>query len=145
MTFIRFASDQYDLPVFAVTDPTYTALGSWITGDISVHFRVCLDALADVDDLAKGRPVEPWGSEHYDVAIDANGIRFSNRFVDESGSYSLRDLTEALEEYWRFLASQPEDPDLVRQYWPDLPRWQAELLLWEQRRERQHPYRGRLF
>jgi hypothetical protein len=145
MSLIRFSLDQYNLPVFQASDPKYRALGVWLILDVSVDYDVCLDALADVDDISRGRPVEHWDSEHFEVAINTNGITFDNYHVDESGSYSLDELRSALEEYWRFLVARPEEPGVVRPYWPDLPLWQADLLLWEQRNERKHPYRGRLF
>ena len=145
MSLIRFSLDQYNLPVFHVADSKYRALGAWLIIDISVDYDVCLDALADVEDISHERPVEHWDSEHFEVAIGADGIRFDNYHVDESGSYNLAELREALEDYWRFLVTRPEKPGLVRQYWTDLPLWQADLLLWEQRHERKHPYRGGLF
>jgi hypothetical protein len=144
MTFISFSLDRYNLPVFEVTDRRYTALGAWIIGDISVYFRVCLDALAAVDDAASGRPVEPWGSDHYDVSIDADGLRLRNLHSGEIADYPLQEARAALEEYWRFLVARPEKPGLVRSYWPDLPKWHADVLLWEQTWNRRHPYHGRL-
>jgi hypothetical protein len=50
----------------------------------------------------------------------------------------------AIEDSWRFLVAQPERP-AIRAYRPDLPEWQADLLRWEEKRGRPHPYRGRLF
>jgi hypothetical protein len=50
----------------------------------------------------------------------------------------------AIEDYWRFLVAQPERP-AVREYRPDFPEWQADLLRWEEKWGRTHPYRGRLF
>ncbi|GIF45597.1 hypothetical protein DFJ67_0769 [Asanoa ferruginea] len=145
MSFISFSLDRYNLPLFDVTDARYTALGAWIIGDISVYMRVCLDALAAVDDAASGRPVEPWGSDHYEVTIDANGLRFTNLHAGERGDYPLAEARPAIEEYWSFLVARPEKPGLVRSYWPELPTWQAELRQWEQTWNRRHPYRGRLF
>ncbi|MEV0713913.1 hypothetical protein [Asanoa sp. NPDC050611] len=145
MSLISFSLDQHNLPVFQVEDPEYRSLGAWLILDISVYYDVCLDALADVDDVGHGQPIDQWDSEHFDVTINAAGITFVNYHVDESGSYSLADFRDALENYWRFLVSRPETPGIVRQYWPDLPLWQADLLQWEQRNGRPHPYRGRLF
>ncbi|GIF73262.1 hypothetical protein [Asanoa siamensis] len=145
MSLISFSLDRYNLPLFEAADARHTALGSWITGDISVYFPVCLDALAAVDDAANGRPVEPWSSDNYHVSIDANGLRFNSPYSSQEGDYPLSEVRPVLEDYWRFLVARPENPDLVRPYWPELPEWQAELLLWEQTWERRHPYRGRLF
>ena len=144
MTLISFSLDRYNLPLFNVDNPRYTALGAWIIGDVSVHFGVCLDALAAVDDAANRRPVEPWESEHYQVLIGADGLRLRNRHSGEVASYPLSEAREALEEYWSFLVARPEKPGLVRSYRPDLPRWEADLALWEQTWNRRHPYRGTL-
>jgi hypothetical protein len=148
VSFIRFSVDQqYRLPLFDVDDQKYRALGAWLIADISKHMLVCLDALAMIDDVANGRPpFEVWSSENYDVAFTPQGLTFSNLWLDgEGGHYSVNEVREALEAYWRFLSSQPEDRNLVREYRPDLPEWQADLLRWEEKWERPHPYRGRLF
>ncbi len=42
------------------------------------------------------------------------------------------------------VSAQPERP-AVREHRPDLPEWQADLLRWEEKWGRTHPYRGRLF
>ncbi|MFI6783090.1 hypothetical protein [Micromonospora sp. NPDC050276] len=131
-------------------DPThyerYRPLGAWVSSEVGKHFGVVLDALATVDDAAKGGPVEPWTSESYDVTIDAAGIRFRNHYADsEQGEYSLDELRPVLEDYWRFLAAIPETPGAYREYSPELPLPEAEVRLWEQVWGRTHPYRGRLF
>lgn len=124
----------------------YRPLGAWAMSEIGKHLGVVLDGLAMVDDAAAGRPVEPWTSESYDVVIDASGIRFRNHFADsEQGAYSLDELRQVLEDYWRFLAAVPETPGTYREYSPELPLPQAEVLLWEKVWGRPHPYRGRLF
>ena len=147
MSFIKFSKDEQGLSLFHVDDPKYRALGAWIITDISVYMQVALDALAMIDDVSKGdEPFEPWSSEHYDVAFSRQGLKFRNQYVEtEEGEYSLAEAREAIEEYWRFLSSQPENPHLEREYRPDLPQWQADLLQWEEVWERTHPYRGRLF
>ncbi|GGK79614.1 hypothetical protein [Mangrovihabitans endophyticus] len=38
----------------------------------------------------------------------------------------------AIEDYWQFLVAQPQ-PQAIREYCPDLPEWQADLLRWEER------------
>ena len=123
----------------------YRQLGVWATSEIGKHLGVVLDGLATVDDAANGRPVEPWTSESYEVSIDASGLRFRNFFADsEQGEYSLDELRQVLQEYWRFLAAIPEAPGAYREYSPELPLPEAEVRLWEQVWGRDHPYRGRL-
>jgi hypothetical protein len=147
VTSISFAADQYGLPTYQTADPKYQTLGAWLIGDVSNYPLVALDALAMVDEVSKGEePFEPWSSENYDVAITPSGVTINNIWVEsERGQYSLSEVREALESYWRFLASRPENPHLVREYRPDLPTWEADLLSWEEKWERTHPYRGRLF
>jgi hypothetical protein len=147
LAFITFSLDEFRLPLFEVTDQRYRALGAWLITDISVYHSVCLDALAMVDDVSHGRPIEDeWDSDKYAVSFTAGGVEFQNEWVPgEGGRYTLDEVREAVEAYWRFLVSRPENPDLVREYRPDLPTWQAELVQWEERWGRPHPYRGRLF
>ena len=114
--------------------------------DIGKHLGVVLDGLAMADDAANGRLVEPWTSESYDVTIDASGIRFRNHYAEtEQGEYSLDELRQVLQDYWRFLAAIPEAPGAYREYSPELPLPEAEVRLWEKVWNRTHPYRGRLF
>jgi len=146
MSFISFSLTNEGFPIFAVEDQRYRALGAWAVVDISLLMGVCLDALAMVDDVSTGRPAEPWSSEHYDLTLTTQGVTFSNYWADdEQGHYSLPEFRETVENYWSFLASRPEDPAIVRDFWPELPAAQAEVKLWEQTWQRQHPYRGRLF
>jgi len=146
MSFVRFHLVDGGFPSFEVDDQRYRALGAWAIVDISLLMGVCLDALALVDDVANGRPAQPWSSEHYDLTLTSDGVTFSNRWSEEEhGHYSLAEFRETVERYWEFLANLREDPDMVREYWPELPQWHAELLLWEKTWQRQHPYRGRLF
>ncbi|MEV4622705.1 hypothetical protein AB0J74_28830 [Asanoa sp. NPDC049573] len=146
MSFIRFHLSDLGTPRFEVDDQRYRALGAWAIIDMSLLMGACLDALAMVDDVAAGRPAEPWESEHYRLALTKDGVTFSNYWSeDERGQYSLLEFREVVEIYWTFLASRPETPGVVRDYWPDLPRPEAEVLLWEETWQRRHPYRGRLF
>ncbi|MFI7279999.1 hypothetical protein ACIBOV_07000 [Micromonospora chersina] len=147
MSFISFALDQYRLPVFEVDDLRYQPLGGWIITDISRDMLACLDALAMADDVTNGRaPFEPWSSENYEVSFTPDGFVFRNEWVEgDEARYSVPEIREALETYWHFLAALPERRQLVREYHPELPEWQADLLRWEEKWGRPHPYRGRLF
>lgn len=146
MSFIRFSLDQFNLPLFQVDDKRYETLGAWLISDVSRYFLVCLDGLAMVDDVANGRPpFEEWSSENYDVSFAPERVSFRNLWLeDQHGEYAVDEVREALESYWRFLVSLPER-QLIREYRPDLPEWQASLLRWEEKWGRTHPYRGRLF
>ncbi|MFF5262621.1 hypothetical protein ACFY4C_27125 [Actinomadura viridis] len=149
MALVYFFLNENGRPRFRTVpegDEKYRALGAWMIGEMGTHLGVCLDALANVDDAAAGRPVEPWSSESFDTTISASGIRFRNFYaVQECGAYTLDELRSVVEDYWRFLCAIPEPPGAYREYWPELPRPEAEVLLWERVWKRRHPYRGRLF
>ena len=141
-----FSLDQYRLPVAEVDDERYRRLVNWMITDVSVHPQVALDALAMIDDVANGRPpFEEWSSENYEVSFTSDGLTFQNVWLPhDNGNYTVEEARQAFEEYWRFLVSLP-DRGLIREYRPDLPEWQADLLMWEETWGRAHPYRGRLF
>src|SRR5262249_7351943 len=104
-------------------------------------------ALAMLSEVSAGQPpFEPWDSENYTVRFASTGVSIQNDWVEhEHGEFSVADVREAVEDYWRFLESLPENPNLVREYRPDLPESQAALLRWEEKWDRTHPYRGSLF
>jgi len=62
-----------------------------------------------------------------------------------AATYPIDEVREALEGYWRFMASLPDNHRIRREYRPDLPEWQAALLYREDRHGRPHPYGDRLF
>jgi hypothetical protein len=142
----RFSLDQYRLPIADVDDERYRPLAGWMITDISNRALVALDALAMIDDVANGRPpFEEWSSENYEVSVTPQGFTFQNLWLpDDNGRYTVDEAREAFEEYWHFLVSLP-DRGLIREYRPDLPEWQADLLRWEEKWGLTHPYRGRLF
>lgn len=148
MGFMSFSLDQLNLPLYQAEDEKYRPLGTWIIGDISIYKIVCLDALAMLADVSAGRPpFVPWDSENYTVNFAPTGVSIQNNWVEgELGAtFTIAEVREAVEDYWRFLASIPENPDLAREYRPDLPEWQADLLRWEEKWSRRHPYHGVLF
>ncbi|MDG4820621.1 hypothetical protein O7635_01990 [Asanoa sp. WMMD1127] len=146
MSFVDFHLTSEGFPTFDLEDQRYRALAAWAVIDISLLMGVCLDALAMVDDIANGRPAEPWSSEHYDLTLTPDGVNFSNYWADdENGEYTFSEFREVVERYWVFLANRPEEPFMQREYWPDLPAPEAEVRLWEKTWNRPHPYRGRLF
>ena len=144
---MSFSLDRYRLPLCSADDGKYQPLGAWIITDISVYKGACLDALAMIADLSAGRPpVEEWSSENYTVHFAPEGVRLQCDWVEqERGVFTLAEVREAVEAYWRFLVSIPDNPALIREYRPDLPEWQAYLLQWEETWQRSHPYRGVLF
>ncbi len=136
----------YRRPVYHVEDQRYDLLGEWLTTDIGTFFLVALDALAMADDVAHGRPpFDEWSSENYAVSFTPSALLITNLWVPGAeGEFPAGVAREAIEDYWSFLVGQPER-DVVREYRPDLPEWQANLLRWEEKWGRPHPYRGRLF
>ena len=133
-------------PVYQVEDQRYDLLGEWLTTDLGTFFLVTLDALAMADDAARGEPpFEVWSSENYAVSFTPSALLITNSWVPGAeGEFPADVARAAIEDYWRFLVAQPER-SVVREYRPDLPEWQANLLRWEEKRGRPHPYRGRLF
>lgn len=147
MSSMTFSIDQFELPLYQVDDERYEALGVWLITDISIYFKVCLDALAMIDDVSHGRPpFEEWSSDKFDVRFTPDRVSLQNQWLeDQHGEYPVPEVREVLERYWRFLVSMPERTHLIREYHPELPQWQADLLSWEETWGRPHPYRGRLF
>jgi hypothetical protein len=133
-------------PVYQVEDQRYDLLGEWLTTDLGTFFLVTLDALAMTDDVARGEPpFDEWSSENYAVSFTPSALRIANLWVPGAeGEFPADVARAAIEDYWRFLVAQPER-SVVREYRPDLPEWQANLLRWEEKWGRPHPYRGRFF
>lgn len=143
---MTFSLDDFRLPCCSADDERMQRLGNWITTDVSIYKGVCLDALATVADVEAGRPVEPWDSENYTVDFSDSRVSIQNQWVEmERGEFSIAEVRETVVDYWEFLVAIPDNPDLVREFRPDLPEWQAALLRWEQTWKRPHPYRGTLF
>ena len=136
----------YGLPVYEVEDQRYDLLGQWLTADLDRFFLATLDALAMADDVARGEPpFEQWSSENYAVSFTPSALLITNLWSPGAeGEFPADVARAALEDYWRFLVALPERR-AVREYRPDLPKWQADLLRWEEKWGRTHPYRGRLF
>lgn len=147
MSFISFSLGPYNLPTYHIKDDRYMTLGVWLITDISIYLQTCLDGLAMLDDVIHGRePFEEWSSDKFDVSFRPDGVTLQNLWLeDQHGEYSIEETREALESYWVFLMNTPEDKALIREYHPELPQWQADLLQWEETWGRPHPYRGRLF
>lgn len=137
---------EFRRPVYQVEDQRYDLLGEWLTTDLGTFFLVTLDALAMADDVARGEPpFEQWESENYTVSFTPSALLITNSWVPGAeGEFPAAVARSAIEDYWRFLVAQPER-SVVREYRPDLPEWQANLLRWEEKWGRTHPYRGRLF
>ncbi|MDP9794341.1 hypothetical protein J2S43_002853 [Catenuloplanes nepalensis] len=147
MSDLRFELDpHYNAVNFTTSDERYGPLGVFLISEISTRQGPALDALAVLDDATRGEETEPWDSESYEVTFDEGGLRFQNRFaLDQRAEYTLDEIRPVIESYWRFVSAVPERPGAYREYWPDLPRPEAEVLLWEKTWGRAHPYRGRLF
>lgn len=133
-------------PVYQVEDQRYDLLGEWLTTDLGTFFLVTLDALAMADDVARGEPpFEEWSSENYAVSFTPSALLITKTWVPGAkGEFPADVARAAIEEYWLFLVALPER-SVVREYRPDLPEWQANLVRWEEKWGRAHPYRGRLF
>jgi hypothetical protein len=144
MSFMSFSLDNLTLPLYHAEDGKYQPLGAWIITDISIYKGVCLDALAMIADVSAGRPpFEDWDSENYTVSFTPTEISIQNNWVGhERGIFTVAEVRDAVENYWRFLVGIPDNPHLIREYRPDLPEWQAAVIQWEERWGHPHPYHG---
>ncbi len=133
MTPISFYTDQHGFPAYSTTDERYVALGVWFKMELRDSPYQCLDLLAVINDVASGRTTAGrWEGEAFDVPITAAGVSTHNMITDGNrATYTLQELREAAEDYWRYLAGGP--------------RAQADVEDWERTWGRPHPYRGRLF
>ncbi|MGP3920577.1 hypothetical protein [Nonomuraea sp. 10N515B] len=125
--------------------PGLADLGMWLTFDMGFSFDCCLIALCAVDDALSGRSeTAGYGGNLYDIDMSKETAVFA--YVDDSPptSVPMAAVKSAVEEYWRFLLTLPQGPQMIRTYRPDLPWHLGALLWWEEHRERPHPYRGRL-
>ncbi|MDN3243834.1 hypothetical protein [Glycomyces tritici] len=138
--------DDYFGPVAVDPVEAQQVLAGWICTDIGVPFRILLDALAMIDDVAHGRPpYDEWSSEGYAVAFTPSGVSIRSLHGDRrSATYSVEEVRSALEDFWAFRVRQPERANVRREFRPDLPEWKADLLRWEDTFKQRHPYRGRL-
>jgi hypothetical protein len=146
VSFIRYTlDDQLDRPIFHVDDQRYQVLGAWIMVDVA-YLSAALGALAVIEDIAHdSESADELSGEGYAVAHRPDGLRFSPELATGEATYTIDEVREALEGYWEFMSSLPDNPNLRREYRPDLPEWQAALLYWEERQGRPHPYGDRLF
>lgn len=145
MSLLNFRFDDLFGPVAVDVPNEYQALAAWLSTDVGHDFKACLDALEMVDDALNGRvPEDEWDSEGWSVAFGLDALRLKHRYgEDPEAVYGLQQAREAIEDFWRFLTNLPERK-VKRQFRTDLPEFQADLLQWEDSRQRRHPYRGRI-
>jgi hypothetical protein len=143
---IQYALDQrFKLPIYDVDDERYEVLGAWIMTDVGYHLSGVVAALALIDDVADElAPAEELSGAGYAVAQGSDGLSFRAELARGAATYTVDEVREALEGYWRFLRCLPERPT-IREYRPDLPEWHAALLWWEEDAGRRHPHRDWLF
>ncbi|MFB4269720.1 hypothetical protein [Nonomuraea sp. GTA35] len=135
---IKFRTEAPELPELA-------DLGMWLTFDMGFSFDCCLIALCAVDDVLSGRSeTAGYGGNLYDVDISHLAAVFTHVDGSPPTSCPMSTVKSAVEGYWRFLLTLPENPQVIRSYRPELPSHLAALLWWEEHRERPHPYRGRI-
>lgn len=111
-------------------EPRLKCMGMWLTGDIQSVHEMCLDLLADLEDIAAGRKEgESWEGNAWAAELSPNGVDLQNLWApDLSAHYPLGETRRAAEQYWRVLA---DDPDRSRA-----------VVEWERDNGRQHPYGG---
>ncbi|TDX08400.1 hypothetical protein [Kribbella sp. VKM Ac-2566] len=146
MSFIRYTlDDRFRLPVFWADDHRYQVLGSWIVTDVGHTPSGALAALAVIEDVANEvESAEELSGEGYTVTRLADDLKFTPELASGEAKYTIDEVREALEDYWEFISRLPDNAT-IREYRPDLPGWQAALLMWEEQHGRPHPYGDRLF
>jgi hypothetical protein len=144
---MRFYRDENGSIKYQTNDRALGDLGLWLSFDMGFAYDSCLDALRAVDDTLSGRS-ESGGYEgnDYNVQMNKEFATFSAIYGDGGPPTScpMAAVKSAVEDYWRFLLTLPPNPNVIREYRPDLPPHLASLLQWEESWNRRHPYRGRL-
>jgi len=133
VSFISFYTDESGFPAYRADDNRYVPLGVWFVMELRNSPYQCLDLLALVDDAAAGRSSDgEWEGEAFHCTVTTSGVTVQNTILDDQqGTYSLAEVRQAAEDYWRQL--------------PEPSRIPADLADWERSWNRPHPYRGRLF
>ncbi|MFC4018596.1 hypothetical protein ACFOW4_11680 [Micromonospora sp. GCM10011542] len=126
---VEFHRDETGHVAFR-SDARMKCLAMWLTGDIQSSHEICLDLLADLEDIATGRKeTESWEGNAWAAEIGATGVDLQNLWVEDlSAHHPLAEARRAAEQYWRLLA---DDPDRARA-----------VTEWERDNGRQHPYPG---
>ncbi|TMR24798.1 hypothetical protein ETD86_03445 [Nonomuraea turkmeniaca] len=142
---MHFYQDSDRSIKFRTEDPELVDLGLWLSFDMGFSFDCCLDALARVDDVLSGRSqTAGYDGNDYEVSMSNLAAVFAHIGGPPPTSCPMPTVKSAVEEYWRFLLTLPENPDVIRSYRPELPWHLAALLWWEEYWKRPHPYRGRI-
>lgn len=128
MSTIDFYWTERGRAEYRTTDPRLRCIGMWLTGDIQVVHELCLDLLADLEDIAAGRKeTESWEGNAWAAELSAEGVDLQNLWRDVlNAHYPLAETRRVVAQYWRLLA---QDPDRTRA-----------VAEWERENGRQHPY-----
>lgn len=128
MSTIDFYWTERGRAEYRTTDPRLRCIGMWLTGDIQVVHELCLDLLADLEDIAAGRKeAESWEGNAWAAELSAEGVDLQNLWRDVlKAHYPLAETRRVVAQYWRLLA---QDPDRTRA-----------VAEWERENSRQHPY-----
>lgn len=143
MGITRYFTDQYGMPRYEADDKAYWPLGVWLVSELRSNFAAVLDALDSIHQALEGIEPEEWEGE----SVEAKFTPKELILIDYDGTEARYPMAEAraeVERYWRFLLGRSPMPGTQRLLRPDLPEHEAYLLQWEQRWNKQHPYRGKL-
>ncbi|MFI5928681.1 hypothetical protein ACIA3K_22305 [Micromonospora sp. NPDC051543] len=130
MSTIEFRWSKERIAEYQSTDQRLACLGMWLTDDIQSVHELCLDLLADLEDIAAGRKEsESWEGNAWAAELSAEGVDLRNLWRDVlHAHYPLAETRRVVAQYWRLLA---EDPDRTRA-----------VVEWESENGRTHPYPG---
>jgi hypothetical protein len=127
---IQFSWNERGIATYRSTDPRLDCLGMWLTGDIQSVHEMCLDLLADLEDIIAGRKKhESWEGNAWAAELGPKGVDLRNLWRDVlKARYPLQQTRQVVMQYWRLLA---DDPDRARA-----------VTEWEQENGRRHPNRA---
>jgi hypothetical protein len=130
---IAFSRNEYGAPAFQLTDDSYGAIGSLLTGDVQNVPAWILDLLAWVEDVREGRSAgQTWQGNSWGLGITPGGLQLQDLYSDWAESYSLDAGHDVMLRYWMFLTGgSPAEAA-------------AEVQKWEAGAGREHPCRPHL-
>ncbi|MEV0650571.1 hypothetical protein AB0I28_35485 [Phytomonospora sp. NPDC050363] len=126
-------------------EAAYAEFAAWLKLGVNYSPMRCLDALQMADDVLTGQSdVETFTAEAHTTTFTRDKVTVRHQFLDRGAVVPLKYAVERIEEWWGLIAYRAPKAGTTQPYRPDLPFWEAQLVLWEETWERRHPYRGRL-
>ncbi|RQW99759.1 hypothetical protein [Micromonospora globispora] len=130
MSSIEFYRNERGIADYRTTERRLDCLGMWLTDDIQSVHEICLDLLADLEDIGAGRKGgESWEGNAWAAELSPEGVDLQNLWRDVlKAHYPLPEARRVVAQYWRLLADDPDRGRAVTE--------------WERDNGRPHPYGG---